>query len=273
MKPRFHLIRAAGLSLCAALLSTQVDAASVLVRGGSLIDGTGRAPVANASVLITDGLIAKVWSGNTGAPVIPEGTQVIEAAGKFIIPGLIDSHVHYDWWEGELFINHGVTSIYSMGGSGNVANALRKGVESGRIVGPRMFYSAGIQGGPKSRVEGVNPAGAERRRGGPGGIEEPSDAAAVIAALKKSPVPPLFVTLNEAWKGEYVKAVTEAARANGIAVMSHTYNVMEASDWGIKGIEHMTGVGLAAIRDPEGKNRLRRPMNAHAAWRRCSCCR
>ncbi len=254
MKRRIHLARLFGLSLCLLLSTlTQANAESVLVRGGTLIDGTGRSPIANASVLITDGVIARVWSGNVGAPVLPDGTHIIEAKGKFIIPGLIDSHVHYDWWEGELFINHGVTSIYAMGGSSNSANALRKGINSGEIIGPRMFSSAGLQGGPESRVEGVNPAGGGRRREGPNVINEPSDAAAVVAALKNSPVPPLFVTVNEGWSREYVKAVTEAARANGLAVMSHSYNVLESSDWGIKGIEHMTGVGLAAIRDPEGK--------------------
>jgi hypothetical protein len=185
--------------------------------------------------------------------VLPDGTQITEAEGKFIIPGLIDSHVHYDWWEGELFINHGVTSIYAMGGSSNSANALRKGINSGKIVGPRMFSSASLQGGPKSRVEYVNPAGQGRRPVGPNVINEPSDAATAVAALKESPVPPIFVTVNEGWRGEYVKAVAEAARANGLAVMSHSYNVLDSSDWGINGIEHMTGVGLAAIRDPEGK--------------------
>ena len=35
--------------------------------------------------------------------------------------------------------------------------------------------------------------------------------------------------------------------------MSHSYNVLDSSDWGIKGIEHMTGVGISAIRDPEGR--------------------
>jgi hypothetical protein len=239
-------------SICLLLMVSGANAQSVLVRDGALIDGTGRAAIAHANVLIVDGMIAKVWSGKAGAPEIPDGIQVVEAKGQFIIPGLIDSHVHYDWWEGELFINHGVTSIYSMGGNGNAANALRKGINTGKIVGPRMFSSAGLQGGRNALVEGVNPAGGGRREG-PNTIDEPADAAAAVAALMHSPVPPLFVTLNEGWKGEYVKAATEAARANGIAVMSHSYNVLDSSDWGIKGIEHMTGIGLAAIRDPEGK--------------------
>ena len=164
-----------------------------------------------------------------------------------------------------------VISIYAMGGSSNSANALRKGINSGKIVGPRMFSSAGLVGGPKSRVEGVNPAGG--RREGPNAINEPSDAAAAIAVLKNSPVPPVFVTVNESWNGEYVKAVTEAARANGLAVMAHSYNVLDSSDWGIRGVEHMTGVGLAAIADPEGKKSPSATYEARAGWRRFFCCR
>lgn len=247
MKRRIEVTSLLGLLLCCV---TQASAESMLVRGGTLIDGTGRAPIANASVLITDGTIARVWSGNARAPELPEGTQIVDATGKFVIPGLIDSHVHYDWWEGELFINHGVTSIYAMGGSDNLANALRKGIDSGKIVGPRMFSSMSLVGGPRSRVEGVTPAGG--RREGPNAINEPSDAFAAIAALKSRAVPPVFVTVNEGWKGEYVQAVTEAARAHGLSVMAHSYNVLDSSDWGIKGIEHMTGVAIAAITDPEG---------------------
>lgn len=252
MKRQAHSKNFFRLSFCISMLmSAQANAESVLVRGGTLIDGTGGAPIADASVLITDGMIASVWSGNAGAPALPDATQIVEAGGKFIIPGLIDSHVHYDWWEGELFINHGVTSIYAMGGDSNVGSALRKGIDSGKIVGPRMFASAGLVGGPKSRVASVTPAGGFRE--GAGAINEPSDAAAAIAALKNSPTPPIFVTVNESWNGEYVKAVTEAAHKNGLAVMSHSYNALDSSDWGIRGLEHMTGIGLAAIRDPEGK--------------------
>jgi urease alpha subunit len=167
MKRYMHLRRLVGLPLVVALLN-QAHAESVLVRGGTLIDGTGSAPVADASVLITDGMITNVWSGTAGAPALPDGTQIVDAAGKFIIPGLIDSHVHYAWWEGELFINHGVTSIYSMGGGNNTLTALRKGIDMGQIVGPRMFASAGLPGGAASRVEGINPAGGREIREGPG---------------------------------------------------------------------------------------------------------
>src|SRR5262249_35089563 len=93
---RGYLLMGRILGLLAFALSAlpQANAASLLVRGGTLIDGTGGSPIANARILITDGRIARVWSGDAGAPSLPTGTEIVEAGGKFIIPGLIDSHVH-----------------------------------------------------------------------------------------------------------------------------------------------------------------------------------
>ena len=42
------------------------------------------------------------------------GAQVLDLTGKFIIPGLFDSHVHWDPFMGELLVNHGVTSILAL---------------------------------------------------------------------------------------------------------------------------------------------------------------
>src|SRR5690349_19289607 len=77
---QIRLIRRLKFSVCllvfASTALTQANGASLLVRGGTLIDGTGGAPIANARVLITDGRIARVWAGDTGAPTLPPGTQI-----------------------------------------------------------------------------------------------------------------------------------------------------------------------------------------------------
>ncbi|MEO8227868.1 MAG: amidohydrolase family protein, partial [Gemmatimonadota bacterium] len=68
-------------------------AATLVVRGGVLIDGTGAGPVANSVVVIRDGRITA--AGKAGAVAVPSGARVIDAHGKWIIPGLVDAHVHY----------------------------------------------------------------------------------------------------------------------------------------------------------------------------------
>src|SRR5438874_806527 len=61
--------------------------------GGTLVDGTGAAPLANAVVVMRGGRIA--CAGSRGACPVPADADTVSAAGKWIIPGLIDAHVHF----------------------------------------------------------------------------------------------------------------------------------------------------------------------------------
>ena len=81
----------------------------LVVRGGTLIDGTGRSPVHDAVIVMEAGRIREV--GPASLPT-PAGAAVVDATGKFILPGLIDTHVHYRDWLGEMFLAHGVTSVF-----------------------------------------------------------------------------------------------------------------------------------------------------------------
>src|SRR5437879_9851005 len=241
------------ISLCLMLFIstawTGANAASLLVRGGTLIDGTGRAPIANARVLITDGRIARIWSGDTGAPPIPAGTQVVEADGKFIIPGLIDSHVHYNWYMGELFLTHGVTTVFDLGGAPVWSIAVQKGLNSGQILGPRYYFHGVFGGGGTGQTDPLAGSYTAKMRFH-ANVTTPADATKAIAALKgKADI----ITLNEDWKSDYFKAVADAAHASGMSIISHSFNALDTSDWGVDGIEHMTGVGIAAAGTPEGK--------------------
>jgi imidazolonepropionase-like amidohydrolase len=69
--------------------------------GATVIDGTGSAPIRNAVIVIRDGRIACV--GSRAACPVPAGTAVTNAAGKWVIPGIVDAHVHYSqtgWADG-----------------------------------------------------------------------------------------------------------------------------------------------------------------------------
>lgn len=69
--------------------------------GATLLDGTGGPPVRDAIVVLRDGRIA--CAGPRGACAIEPDVEVVEAAGKWIIPGLVDAHVHYSqtgWADG-----------------------------------------------------------------------------------------------------------------------------------------------------------------------------
>src|SRR4051794_35251560 len=88
--------------------------ASLVIHGARLIDGTGAPPLDNAVIRIVDGKIAGIDQGAFNDDV-QNGQQVIDAAGKTVMPGLWDAHVHYHEWMAELYVRHGVTSIVDAG--------------------------------------------------------------------------------------------------------------------------------------------------------------
>ena len=78
-----------------------VPASPRVIVGGTLIDGTGRPPVKDAVVVVRDGKIEAV--GPRGQVQVPAGFDTLDAHGGFIVPGLIDTHVHYSqtgWVDG-----------------------------------------------------------------------------------------------------------------------------------------------------------------------------
>ena len=81
----------------------------IVIRGGTVIDGTGAAP-READVAIADGRIAEI-----GRDVSASGSRVIEARGKVVSPGFIDIKTHSDWTlplmpQAESKIRQGVTT-------------------------------------------------------------------------------------------------------------------------------------------------------------------
>jgi hypothetical protein len=244
-KPLYLLLFVLVFGLAAA------DAQTLLVRGGTLIDGTGGTPIQNARVLVVNGVIQNVWSGDTGAPSMPAGIKVVDAAGKYLIPGLIESHIHYAWYEGELFLHYGVTSVFDLGG-GRWSESLQKAVNEGLFVAPRYYHHATLGDGANGKADPLAGTDTAKTRV-LANVNTPADAEAAVAAVKGHAD---IITLNEDWKGEEFAAVAKAAHAQGLSIISHSFNALNTSDWGVDGIEHMTGVGIAATRSEEGKKAI-----------------
>jgi N-acyl-D-amino-acid deacylase len=84
--------------------------ASLIIRGGTLVDGTGGAPF-EADLVISEGRIAAIGRNLT----VPRGTPEIDARGHLVTPGFVDIHTHYDaqaTWTSEILSSslHGVTT-------------------------------------------------------------------------------------------------------------------------------------------------------------------
>ncbi|MDX2224960.1 MAG: amidohydrolase family protein [Rhodospirillaceae bacterium] len=141
-------------ALLALATTGSAAAASLLFENVTVIDGTGRPPMPGAWVLVTDDRIAAVSPARIEAP---PGATRIDGAGKFLIPGLINSHIHLpggrtgrgnremimdlDTGVHTLhgFLYSGVTAIYDSGNNVDYIFRMRDDERAGRIVAPRVF--------------------------------------------------------------------------------------------------------------------------------------
>ena len=223
---------------------SSLHAQSLLIRGGTLIDGTGRAAIQDAQIFIRDGRIAEVRAG--GAVERSTGVDVVEARGKFTIPGLIDSHVHYGDTYGPLFLSHGVTTVFDLGNPYQWQLAIKKGLNSGRMLGPRYFFcgETALPGDDAEQQPAVQSRGLAT-------IRKPEDAAAIVRRLKDSGVD--CIKLNENFPGELFTPIAQAAHASGLKVISHSFNAADSIRWGIDGVEHMVGIAVATASSPRAK--------------------
>jgi hypothetical protein len=114
-----------------------VQAQTLVIEGGTLIDGNGGQPLRNAVVVVEGNRITAV--GRSGEVSYPADAETLDATGKFVLPGLWDAMVSYQWFYGEIMLNHGITSTLDVGIAGEIGAAFRDGILMGKIRGPRAF--------------------------------------------------------------------------------------------------------------------------------------
>ena len=103
-------------------------AATIVLRGATLVDGTGAPPQANVLLVIRDGRILSVSSATPAAlAALPPGSEVVDAGGRWIVPGLIDAHVHRESdADLQAMLRWGVTSVRLMAEDVSSAEALAR---------------------------------------------------------------------------------------------------------------------------------------------------
>ena len=135
----------------------------LLIKNGTLVDGSGRDPLANTLIVVEGNRITHV--GPADGSIRPETSDdtVIEADGRFILPGLIDAHCHISLHQGALLgvkytssaefctlwaahvigrvLRAGVTSIVVPGGKWFTDVTVREAVAGGLLEGPRMVVA------------------------------------------------------------------------------------------------------------------------------------
>ena len=151
--------------------SGQQAANVTILRGATVIDGLGNPPLRNAVVVI-EGDEVKSLSGSGSD--IPAGATVLDLTGRFIIPGLIDSHVHWSNWMGEMYINLGVTSHLAQA---NVSREERLDSQTS-LSTPRVFHA----GGSPSAVAFHEPTGG---LAGHRGLFEEGTGCCLVSAIER----------------------------------------------------------------------------------------
>jgi imidazolonepropionase-like amidohydrolase len=128
------------------------NAQRLVVKSGTLIDGTGRPRVPNGAIVIEGNEITRVDGGDTPADVRPADT-VIDAAGKFIMPGLIDGHVHLSSHQGALpgvrFTS--TPEFATLWSARNVGRVLRAGVTGISVPGGKWYVDVTV----REAIDGV----------------------------------------------------------------------------------------------------------------------
>jgi imidazolonepropionase-like amidohydrolase len=211
----------------------------------TVIDATGTPAQSDMTVLIADHLIAAI--GPSQSMAVPRDAQVIDARGKFLIPGLVDSHLHLTG-SGEpsgsrdfvvpLLLANGITTVRDMGGYLESLVPLRRDIQQGKRVGPQIFFAGPyLDGSPPSFQPSLVVSNA---------VEASED----VHTLVEQGVD--FIKVQSILSRDAYFAIAQAARSEHITFVGHVpdrVTAAEASDAGQKSIEHLTGVLRACSSD------------------------
>jgi hypothetical protein len=216
------------MNLAAVALTTVLLHANVIdVRDGSIAH--------DMAVTITGNRIVAV-APSAKAPATqatPANTKLVDATGKYVIPGLWDMHVH---WSDErylpLFIANGVTGVRQMSGL-PLHQQWRERIERGELVGPRQFIASPVVDGPQPVWPGSI------------AVKDATEGRAAVATVKAAGFD--FIKIYSLLPRDAFFAIAEEASKAHLHFVGHvpfSVRASEAATAGMQCIEHLTGVML-----------------------------
>jgi hypothetical protein len=196
----------------------------------------GAPPAPDQTVLIDNEKIVALGPANSIS--IPADAKTIDANGKFLIPGLADMHVHLTG-AGEpggsrefflpLLIANGITTVRDMGGYLDSLIPLRKEIEEGKRLGPRIVFAGPyLDGDPPAFQPSVI-------------VNNRADAEAAVLWLKQRGVD--FFKVQSNLSRDAYFAIAQDCRAEHLTFAGHVpdrVSAFEAADSGQRSIEHLT---------------------------------
>jgi imidazolonepropionase-like amidohydrolase len=204
-----------------------LDRATTAFVGVQVVAMTGAAAVPDATVVVSDGRIAVVGARST-VPV-PPAAAVVDGAGLWLMPGLVDAHVHVNTADLPEYVAHGVTSVRNMWGYDTLP-AIARRVAAGEVLGPAIYSgSPGIDGTPPQWPQTQI-------------LEDPAGADALVQQQVRAGW--LFVKVYQRLQPAVYDAVLAAARRHQIRAVGHVATgttVEHALESGQACIEHLSG--------------------------------
>jgi hypothetical protein len=192
------------------------------------------------TVVVRDGKIDAVAKGEFVSH--EPGAQVVDATGKYLIPGLWDMHVHSAGgpaapWDEKvilpLYIANGITGVRDMGGDLDLLQKRRSKIETGELVGPAMVFGGPFLEGGKAQDFTIP-------------INTPEEARQAVDTLERRDVDFIKVLSNVPREAYF--AVAEEARKKKLPFVGHvpeSVSASEASEAGQRSMEHAADVLLA----------------------------
>jgi imidazolonepropionase-like amidohydrolase len=267
-----RLTAAVALSLGLATLAGEPSLAqppvlgAVVLTGARLIDGTGRAPIEHAMLVVANGRVAAVGALSTMKP--PAGATTVNVAGKTIVPGFINAHGHLGAGDKKLplhdqivqqlrlYAQYGVTTVQSLGDDGVESVKVHDEQERGMFDRARLYTAGAAVVGDSvdDARQKIDKVAAQRID-----IVKTRMNRLAFADGSRTGSPTTFRTAPDMAPDVY-RAVIEQAHAHGLRVAAHLFYLDQAKalvDAGLDVIAHSVrdqNVDRALIASVKQKN-------------------
>jgi imidazolonepropionase-like amidohydrolase len=267
-------IRNSFIACLVALFATSLVAEVKVFKNFTLIDGTGQAPLAHAAMILDNGRIQ--WVGPMAKLKAPPSAPVVDLQGKYIMPGIINLHVHLGATVGldqnekfftpenvekdlKTYASYGVTTVLSMGTDKDSIFRIRDEQRAGRPAETRI-YTAGqgfVFKGGYGGLEGVNQ-----------GVATVAEVEPAVAAQAAKHVD--FIKL---WMDDHLgtkkkmpydsaQAIIVSAHRHHLRVIAHIFYLQDARqlvDYGVDGLAH-------SVRNKPIDQAFIADMKRHGTW-------
>jgi imidazolonepropionase-like amidohydrolase len=208
----------------------------IALEGATLIDGSGGPPKTDALILIKDGVIKAVARVNEIK--VPRGAEEINLVGKTVIPGLIDADARLERWALPRYLVWGVTTVRDIHSADDSGYALKKDVDLGSLLGPRVFTA-----GPT--IDGMAPTL-------PGASAVAGDEEARQAVDQRALAGADFVSVFTKITPELLRPIVDEASTLRLRVAARVGKVdaLTAARLGVVSLEQLSGIVESAVTDP-----------------------